>query len=166
MARLLGELVHDFRCQCLMYLLFVPVNIRLVQAFPGSIVTGVARRSMMMCKQVYEATGWSQEADISLLYKYWDDYDELCVISIDDADDELVPAYTSDYLLEKLPKKIKRDSSTGWLVLSPMDSQGAWSVGYEPDHTEHIDDYPMEWGESPVAALLRLTLKLHEEEIL
>ena len=115
-----------------------------------------------LCKQVYKATGWGDTDSIinsggdrtssgylgKRLYEYF------------------VPLYTSDYLLEKLPKKIKRDSSTGWLVLSPMDSQGAWSVGYEPDHTEHIDDYPMEWGESPVAALLKLTLKLHEEEIL
>ena len=65
----------------------------------------VSNELFELCKQVYEATGWSQEADISLLYKYWDDYDELCVISIDDADDELVPAYTSDYLLEKLIRR-------------------------------------------------------------
>lgn len=97
-----------------------------------------------LCKQVYQATGWETNS-----------------MFIDDT-----PRYTSDYLLEKLQKKIKRDSSTGWLVLSPMDSQGAWSVGYEPDHTEHIDDYPMEWGESPVAALLKLTLKLYEENLI
>ena len=124
-----------------------------------------------LCKQVYEATGWDGTEKfwhslISHDMKTWSDYklqdykpDNLFGIRI-------VPLYTSDYLLEKLPKKIKRDSSTGWLVLSPMDSQGAWSVGYEPDHTEHIDDYPMEWGESPVAALLELTIKLHEEGLI
>ena len=112
----------------------------------------VSNELFELCKQVYEAVKWK-----GVGRKY---------INKPTEKDEWIPLYTSDYLLEKLPKKIKRDSSTGWLVLSPMDSQGAWSVGYEPDHTEHIDDYPMEWGESPVAALLKLTLKLHEEGIL
>ena len=120
-----------------------------------------------LCKQVYEATGWTADMDKGVDYVWCHETLRCLPIDWDTSDfHQHIPLYTSDYLLEKLPKKIKRDSSTGWLTLSPMDSQGAWSVAYEPDHTEHIDDYPMGWGKSPVIALLKLTLKLHEEKIL
>ena len=139
----------------------------------------VSNELFELCKQVYEATGWDDTKNVWSLQHTGSVEEQIIKEEIGDFEHSrepteclrmgqpvLAPYYTSDYLLEKLPKKIKRDSSTGWLVLSPMDSQGAWSVGYEPDHTEHIDDYPMEWGESPVAALLKLTLKLHEEKML
>lgn len=104
-----------------------------------------------LCKQVYEATGWKQSPNISQLYEYWDDHDELCVISIEDADDALVPAYASDYLLEKLPN--------GTTILKDVHGFKAWNIY----NRKRIATYTCD---SPVEALLKLTLKLHEEKML
>ena len=95
-----------------------------------------------LCKEVYERTGW-QPTD-------WQHGDE-----------DGQPLYTSDYLLEKLPNKIKGKHSTGWLTLSPMDKE-TWGAGYEADHTEHIDDYKLEWSDTPLKALLKLVIALDD----
>ena len=110
-----------------------------------------------LCKQVYKATGWPQELNISQLYEYWDDHDELCVISIEDSDDELVPSYTSDYLLEKLP--LEKGNYIGLQIWSG----GNWGASWQPSrgkrHTSAVDD-------TPLKALLKLVLKLHEKELI
>ena len=108
-----------------------------------------------LCKQVYDATGWKQSLNISQLYEYWDEHDELCVISIEDADDALVPAYTSDYLLEKLPSNIYLIKFTGDKV------DGAYravreSEPFHPKNTMTAHAY------TPLKALLKLTLALSE----
>lgn len=112
-----------------------------------------------LCKQVYEATGWKQSPNISQLYEYWDDYDELCVISIEDADDTLVPAYTSDYLLEKLPRSVENNYKP---TLTPV-VQEDWRAAYDSG-----DGFVWrsEYADTPLKALLKLTLNLHEEGLL
>lgn len=113
-----------------------------------------------LCKQVYEATGWKQSPNISQLYEYWDDYDELCVISIEDADDALVPAYTSDYLLDKLPKFIDDRR----LTLQPVIGN-RWDASY--DLINEADDSIYDsFAKTPLKALLKLSIELHEEKIL
>lgn len=120
-----------------------------------------------LCKQVYEATGWKQSPNISQLYEYWDDHDELCVISIEDADDALVPAYTSDYLLEKLPS----------VVQDPYDKIfrhiQMWINGDRSAHAGYVEPYAhddrvayAQKSDEMRITLLKLTLKLHKEELL
>ena len=114
-----------------------------------------------LCKEVYKRTGWKQEPDISYLHKYWDNHDELCVISIEEADDTLIPAYTSDYLLEKLPRYIYLQQSAdgkswGASQLQPTELRTAENA-YQSINTSAV---------TPLRALLLLTLKLHEEGLL
>lgn len=98
-----------------------------------------------LCKQVYEATGWDTNS-----------------MFIDDT-----PRYTSDYILEKLPGLI-----------------GITSVHMDDVHTEVRKLRPGEspsgatyqsnvkglligaGGDTPLQALLKLTLKLHVEGLL
>lgn len=127
-------------------------------------MTTASRELFELCKKCYEATGWKQSPNISQLYEYWDDYDELCVISIEDADDTLVPAYTSDYLLEKLP--VYSEDSEGMLSVTTRQGQerNGWMAYYED-----VDGYSVSAegiGKSPLEALLRLTLKVYEENVI
>ena len=123
-------------------------------------MTIASRELFELCSQVYEATGWKQNPNISQLYEYWDDYDELCVISIEDADDTLVPAYTSDYLLEKLPIHIylQHHANNTWKAsqLQPTELRTAENA-YQSINSS---------GDTPLKSLLKLTLKLHEEKLL
>ena len=103
-----------------------------------------------LCKRVYELTGWKQRANISELYEYWDDHDELCVISVEDSDDGLTPAYNSDYLLEKLLPitsiQLKRKAN------------GDIRLFYFPEKPDYATyDY-----DTPLKCLLALTIALSE----
>lgn len=70
---------------------------------------------------------------------------------------EVCPLYTSDYLLEKLPRKIHRDA---WLNLYPMDRGGNdWGASYDTDNDENLG---FVFADTPLKALLKLTLALHE----
>ena len=106
-----------------------------------------------LCKQVHERTGWDELADDHP----W--ITERGVIGY--KRNGVSPVYTSDYLLGKLPNKIKGKHSTGWLILSQV-NKATWSAGYEADHTEHIDDYKVEWSDTPLKSLLKLTISLHK----
>lgn len=124
--------------------------------------TNQASELYELCKKVYELTGWKQEPDISYLYKYWDNYDELCVISIEGAYDALVPAYTSDYLLEKLPGYIALTSTT-WDDVhvykkdSELDYQACacYQSNVKGKLIQKVAD-------TPLKALLKLTIALSE----
>ena len=106
-----------------------------------------------LCKQVYEATGWEQSPNISQLYEYWDNYDELCVISIEDADGALVPAYTSDYLLEKLPLEVGNHIETGiW-------HGGFRYASWQPGRGRR---YITVQSDTPLKALLKLVIALDD----
>jgi hypothetical protein len=124
--------------------------------------TNQASELYELCKEVYKRTGWEQRANISELYEYWDDYDELCVISVEDTDDELTPAYNSDYLLEKLPKTLKHHEHYDYLTLW-SDSETDWNAAYELDNDCENFDIA---GDTPLEALLKLTLALHKENLL
>ena len=59
------------------------------------------------------------------------------------------PLYTSDYLLEKLPETCNKQELTLW-----RSGASSWRAGYSP-----IESYR---DDTPLKALLKLTLALHE----
>ena len=121
--------------------------------------TNQASEQFELCKKVYELTGWKQEPDISLLYKYWDNYDELCVISIEEADDTLVPAYASDYLLEKLPSPlIFNENDCAIEVRRTKKDKYMWSANIR----HSFGQYFKQIADTPLKALLKLTIALSE----
>ena len=124
-----------------------------------------SRELFELCKQVYKATGWETpdwwgKSAYSGEYrvvpsKY---YEQKVFADEGDAGSfyDHLPHYTSDYLLEKLPREIDGND----LVLTPVMDTG-WGACYEHNglKTQAIDD-------TPLLALLKLTLKLHEEKLL
>lgn len=94
-----------------------------------------------LCREVYEKTGWI----------------------IDNADfwvGEPVPLYTSDYLLEKLPKNIKDGSDFIWAWLS-MDCLGddGWQFGYRKGAAAPLIKAI---SDTPFKALLKLVIALDD----
>lgn len=103
-----------------------------------------------LCKQVYDATGWtpprkSERGTWKILY-------------------------TSDYLLEKLPKFLERETRHGRITGSgeSIDMRlQLREVGYEWEADYyHEESYTQEYGNilttTPLKALLKLTLALNE----
>ena len=135
-----------------------------------------------LCKKCYEATGWECNGDQYLRKGHYFDnegneyqpgepylvwfaskYDR------DFPEEWLCPLYTSDYLLDKLPRTVKfygdpsSMSGSGYSYLSierPVTSNWCASYRYE--------GYPIHcgFGDTPLEALLKLTIALHEEGIL
>lgn len=103
-----------------------------------------------LCKQVYEATGWRdtlgyiQPFGQNVNFPNW--FDETIT-----KDHDIAPLYTSDYLLEKLPN--------GTTILKDVQGFKAWNVYNRKRIATYTCDLPVE-------ALLKLTLKLHEEKVL
>lgn len=116
-----------------------------------------------LCKRVYEATGWKNTED-----GFFDGGE---VMPFTDrigtyigASNFRCPLYTSDYLLEKLP--VYSEDAEGMLSVTTRQGQerNGWMAYYED-----VDGYSVGAegiGKSPLEALLRLTLKLHEEGLL
>lgn len=119
-----------------------------------------------LCKQVYERTGWE---DVRDFYHENDTFDEETqtfkrngIFSIVERKraDYNTPLYTSDYLLEKLPKRI------GERYLELWADGEVWVVYY------YENPYGTCWpkigphADTPLKALLKLTLKLHEQGLL
>ena len=125
-----------------------------------------------LCKQVYEATGLADTIDYFYL-KNNGDYSVLRAnhTQVDhnwwklggEVPARCFPLYTSDYLLEKLP--VYSEDAEGMLSVTTRQGQerNGWMAYYED-----VDGYSVGAegiGKSPLEALLRLTLKLHEEEV-
>lgn len=104
-----------------------------------------------LCKEVYERFPEWETSD-------WYDLDPdgipeeyLCTTEDKIDENDYIPNYTSDYLLEKLPN--------GTTILKDVQGFKAWNVY----NRKRIATYTCD---SPVEALLKLTLKLHEEGLL
>ena len=71
-----------------------------------------------------------------------------------------LPLYTSDYLLKKLPRSIKDGSDFIWAWLS-MDNLGddGWQYGYRKGAAKPLIATT---ADTPLKALLKLTIALHE----
>lgn len=87
-----------------------------------------------LCKEVYERTGWRTD---HVIY---------AVGSSDSA-----PAYTSDYLLEKLKSKNVRLER-----IYPWDNSEPWWGADERQSSLYLT------SDTPLKALLKLTIALHE----
>ena len=119
-----------------------------------------------LCKQVYEATGW---ANGGFLYEFSMNAASGSNVVFPAGrtpnaypyDNTVYPLYTSDYLLEKLPYKIGKANSAIWLRLGK--TRNSFTVCYMGSDLVCIYDFE---ADTPLKALLRLTLKLHEDKIL
>ena len=101
-----------------------------------------SRELFELCKQVYEATGWKPT-----------DWQH----GIENGQ----PLYTSDYLLEKLPRYIYLQQSA--------DGKWWWASQLQPTELRTAENAYQSINTSagtPLRALLLLTLKLHEEGLL
>ena len=102
-----------------------------------------------LCKQVYEVTGWKDT------HSRIDDSNH----TVRNEGNEVllgtkqVPLYTSDYLLEKLPETYNKQELALW-----RSGVSSWRAGYSP-----IESYR---DDTPLKALLKLSLKLHEDKLL
>jgi hypothetical protein len=98
------------------------------------------QETLNLCMQVAFATGWDDKA-----LRHFDDE---------------FPLYTSDYLLEKLPRELTR---YGRFELVPTMRNTRWSTGYWT--TNRLDTFSVV-SDSPLKALLKLTLALRKEGLL
>lgn len=122
-------------------------HIGLVTSTTNPTDTNQASELFDLCKKVYELTGWG---DMQNRSHTWTKINEK------NKPQSLCPLYTSDYLLEKLPRSIKR---YGRFELVPTMRNAMWSAGYwtgDRLDTLSVVDY------TPLKALLKLTIALSE----
>lgn len=112
-----------------------------------------------LCKNVYEATGWDADEYTLRHYLGGEIYDRKLFES--DLDDDkktresYAPLYTSDYLLEKLPvgtaikKNAQRDEGRNYIAFQ-----------IDTDYREN------QYADTPLKALLKVTLELHKKGLL
>jgi hypothetical protein len=113
-----------------------------------------------LCKEVYKRTGWDGDKQ----FAYDDTYGDKWLRYIAEFPHEsrewrlenMIPLYTSDYLLEKL------QGVYGWsdfsLTSDPTESGVVWQSLY---HTYDGMDYKYK-SDTPLKALLKLTIALSE----
>lgn len=124
-----------------------------------------------LCKEVHKRTKWDDETLtnswkrlISHDMKQWRDWFIAGYNNhTNDFSEKTVPLYTSDYLLEKLPSHLNENNETYYLTLEKMNDQSyTASYGYvDIGQVDHPKIKP-EIADTPLAALLKLTIKLHE----
>ncbi len=130
-------------------------------------MTIASRELFELCKQVYEATGWETpdwwgKSAYSGEYRVVPDKQYEVKVFADEGDAgrfyDHLPHYTSDYLLEKLPKKY----NNGILLLAITNST-QWGAEYysfyPPERGAKTDVYI---SDTPLKALLKLTIALSE----
>lgn len=121
-----------------------------------------------LCKTVYEATEWDDTID----YFYTKANGDYNVQRANHAHvnhnwwkiDGKVPTacfpfYTSDYLLEKLPATVKNDFDGGNDYIILYKKGKSW-------YADYMGQFKRQKSDTPLKALLRLTLKLHEEGLI
>ena len=132
----------------------------------GTAMTNQASELFELCRDVYERTGW-YEVDkfwhslVSHDTKRWSEYKLQDYRPSDLFGMRIVPLYTSDYLLEKLPRYIYLQQSA--------DGKWWWASQLQPTELRTAENAYQSINTSagtPLRALLLLTLKLHEEGLL
>lgn len=101
-----------------------------------------------LCKEVFNKLVW----DDTSLNDWGDKLNEY---------GQLVPLYTSDYLLEKLPTNL----ADNWLSVGPITNQTKpihWAASYKRGGLLKLD----EWADTPLKALLKLVMTLEDEALL
>jgi len=128
-----------------------------------------------LCRQVYEATGWMPVKDqyLTVFEKDGDKclwvYDNCCWRTLDDSEEDAgyVPLYTSDYLLEKLPSVVQDPHDKIFRHIQ------MWINGDRSAHAGYVEPYAhddrvayAQKSDEMRITLLKLTLKLHEENLI
>lgn len=121
-----------------------------------------------LCKEVYKRTKWDGN---DLLHRLGDEvfYRELFDSDVDEKHprESYYPLYTSDYILEKLPKFVEGEKhSSHLLCLQPNPIGAGFQAMYHlsiarPTSTSQNTKY-MHTADTPLKALLKLTIALHE----
>lgn len=103
-----------------------------------------------LCKEVSDLTGWQIER--------WFCYSDKKGWTVSDYahGEKWVSAYNSDYLLEKLPEEYEGDNFSLSIDTDPHE-RGKWEAGYEDLFVN---------ADTPLKALLKLTIALHEANAL
>lgn len=153
-------------------------------------MTIASRELFELCKQVYEATGWGRMDNGSSTDEYyvanpvsirlnkpdvikgwqiwrWEDFGESGRLHFSLGRGRAYPIYTSDYLLEKLPPVVQDPHNKIFRHIQMwINGDGSAHAGYvEPYAHDDRVAYAQKSDEMRIT-LLKLTLKLHEEEIL
>ena len=124
------------------------------------------RELFELCKQVYEATGLADTVDYFYLKNNGDyNVDRANHTQVDhnwwklggEVPTGCFPLYTSDYLLEKLPATVKNDFDGGNDYIILYKKEKSW-------YADYMGQFKRQKSDTPLKALLKLTLKLHEEE--
>jgi len=114
-----------------------------------------------LCKKVYERTGWkdtpSNYHEIYLTKEIFIAPDVNWQINVEGPIMFICPLYTSDYLLEKLPREIQ--SETIELVAYGGHWEAAYSGARDDLWNQNIGSHA---AETPLKALLKLTISLHD----
>jgi len=105
-----------------------------------------------LCKQVYEKTGWKDTLQCVWNGQFSQPSEEMLKYAQDTGYARYSPAYTSDYLLEKLPKGI---------AVHHFDSGDYGAYFYRKGRTVAGLEDPFR-ADTPIKALLKLTLALSE----
>lgn len=118
-----------------------------------------------LCKEVYEQTGWDDTEDV------WGEWKRHGVTfetgrysreEMEDADgyaiSELFPLYTSDYLLERLPSKIRHHGKRLAPTLKWVDESKWWLAQYY-EEKGGVPEYN-QVADTPLKSLLKLTIAL------
>ena len=117
-------------------------------------------------KRLYELTGWGEKYRMD----WWIDDGVWGVTMQSDYEggNEVwqAPAYDSDYLLEKLPTKIKYDDENYFLVLWPsrFAEPELWFAAYTD--ANYVDIPFLANTDTPADALCLLAIKLKEEGVM
>lgn len=131
-----------------------------------------------LCKEVYEKTkwgrfdngttptdfyyskGWNGKDKVEWAEEHYSFWQQAALLHVSLDRERAVPLYTSDYLLEKLPKKIKHNGKRLSPSLKSVDEHKWWLAQYY-----EIADGTPEYNcvsDTPLKSLLKLTIALHE----
>jgi len=113
-----------------------------------------------LCKEVYEKTRWQIENPSFFGVQYYGSpFETELMVTTDQAASFQAPLYTSDYLLEKLPRNIGSYGLEMWSY--PSDDGVAFGY-YDTLAKRWHQTIPQRGDRLPLKALLKLTIALHE----
>ena len=136
-------------------------------------MTNQASELYELCKEVYERTGWDDSGEW-WCYE-WDDNDyrtgeksietDSWIWYTSNGDKKIHPAYTSDYLLEKLASDYSIEATAKYVSHDTKDSLYRYMIDKLGKFVAFTPDMPMgryPVGDKPVIPLLKLTIALSE----
>lgn len=113
--------------------------------------TNEQRELIELCKEVYKRTGW-EDKQLKWLIKG--------IVTNNPYGEKVSPAYTSDYLLEKLPKELHKDGMIYYLALSAKYGDEFKANYVTP--TGHLYLFLEPEEDTPLETLLELVIALDD----